>query len=334
MKMDDVLDAVERWLAEGRSVALGTVVDTWGSAPRPPGSQIAVRDDGTFAGSVSGGCVEGAVIDAAHATMADGKLRHLEFGVLDEQAWSVGLACGGRIEIFVEPIGSPQSRDTLRILNEARHQERAIVRAIDLATGEDRLVDPNLDPSPLGMAAASASRTDRCAAAEVEGRTWFLTVYNPPVDIVIVGAVQVAQALVKMAALLGCRVRVIDPRTSFATKERFPDVALSHEYPDEALTRMPLGRRSALVALSHDPKIDDPALVAALQSPAFYIAALGSKKTHAARIKRLRARGFSDVMLARVHGPAGLAIGAKSPEEIALSIAAQMTERLRSGAQS
>ena len=331
MKSDetDALDAAQRWLDAGRGVALGTVINTWGSAPRQAGSAIAVRDDGAFVGSVSGGCVEGAVIEQAQAAMHDGKFRRLEFGVQDEQAWSVGLACGGRIEILVEPIVSDKARSTVRALNEARHLEHAMVRAIDVSTGEDRLLDPSLDTSPLGLAAATAARADRSMNVEIEGRPWFLALANPAVDLVIVGAVHVAQALTKMAALVGFRVRVIDPRTSFATNERFPAVALSHEYPDEALAHAPLGRRSAIVTLSHDPKIDDPALAVALDSPAFYIGALGSKKTQAARHERLKARGFSDEKLARIHGPVGLAIGAKSPEEIALSIVAQITEVLR-----
>jgi xanthine dehydrogenase accessory factor len=325
----DALDAAQRWLDAGRSVALGTVINTWGSAPRQAGSAIAVRDDGAFVGSVSGGCVEGAVIEQAQAAMRDEKFRRLEFGVEDEQAWSVGLACGGRIEILVEPITTDKARNTLRALNEARHQQRAMVRAIDVSTGEDRLVDPGLDNSPLGLAAATAARADRSMNVEIDGRQWFLALANPAVDLVIIGAVHVAQALTKMAALVGFRVRVIDPRTSFATNDRFPGVALSHDYPDEALARVPLGRRSAVVTLSHDQKIDDPALAVALASPAFYIGALGSKKTQTARHERLKARGFSDEMLARIHGPVGLAIGAKSPEEIALSIMAQITEVLR-----
>jgi xanthine dehydrogenase accessory factor len=325
----DALDAAQRWLDAGRDVALGTVINTWGSAPRQAGSAIAVRDDGAFVGSVSGGCVEGAVIEQAQAAMRDGKFRRLEFGVQDEQAWSVGLACGGRIEILVEPFITDHARKTLRSLNDARRQERPMVRAIELSTGEDRLVDPGSDLSPLGLAAATAARADRSMNVELEGRAWFLALANPAVDLVIVGAVHVAQALTKMAALVGFRVRVIDPRTSFATPDRFPGVALSHDYPDEALARNPLGRRSALVTLSHDPKIDDPALAVALDTPAFYIGALGSKKTQAARHERLKSRGFSDQKLARIHGPVGLAIGAKSPEEIALSIVAQITDVLR-----
>ena len=326
---DDVPETASRWIGEGRKVALGTVVKTWGSAPRLAGSQIAVRDDGVFTGSVSGGCVEGAVIGEAQAAMADGKVRLLEFGVADEKAWSAGLACGGRIEIFVEPLVGEKAGAALAALNQARRAGRAVVRAVDLSSGEERLIDPRTDSSLLGVAAAQALQTDQSARAEIEGRSWFLGTFNPPLDLAIVGAVHVAQPLAKMAAIAGYTVRVIDPRASFATPARFPGITLSHDWPDEALARLPLGRRSALVVLVHDPKIDDPALVAGLASPAFYIGALGSKRTHAARLARLKAHGITDDALARIHGPMGLAIGARSPEEIAVSILAQMTERLR-----
>jgi xanthine dehydrogenase accessory factor len=222
-------------------------------------------------------------------------------------------------------------RETLDALNHARAAGRAIVRASDLKSGEEFLVDPLLDRSPLGLAAADAARADQSQAVEIEGRNLFLAVYNPPLDLAIVGAVHIAQPLARMAALAGYEIRVIDPRTAFASIERFPNVAFSHDWPDEALEKAPLGFRSALVALTHDPKLDDPALRAALASPCFYIGALGSKKTHAARVARLREHGLSDETLARIHGPIGLAIGAKSPAEIAVSILAEMTRDLRAG---
>jgi len=222
-------------------------------------------------------------------------------------------------------------RETLDALNEARAAGRAVVRASDLKTGEESLIDPLTDRSPLGMAATEAARADQSRAIEIEGRTWFLSVYNPPLDLAIVGAVHIAQPLARMAALAGYEVRIIDPRTAFASTERFPGVALSHDWPDDALEKAPLGFRSALVALTHDPKLDDPALRAALASPCFYIGALGSKKTHAARLARIREHGLSDEILARIHGPIGLAIGAKSPAEIAVSILAEMTRDLRAG---
>ena len=222
-------------------------------------------------------------------------------------------------------------RETLLALNAARGGGRAIVRAVELASGEERLIDPATDPSELGIAAAKAARADQSTSVEIGVRTWFLTVYNPPLDLAIVGAVHIAQPLAQMAQLAGYGVRVIDPRAAFATPERFPGVALTHDWPDEALANTPLGPRSALVALTHDPKVDDPALTAALRSNCFYIGALGSKKTHAGRRARLKQHGFSDAELDRIHGPIGLAIGARSPAEIAIAILGQMTQVLRGG---
>lgn len=220
-------------------------------------------------------------------------------------------------------------RETLIVLNEARKNGRAVVRAVDLATGDEQLLDPHADKSALGVAAADAARADQSGDVEIDGRSWFLEVYNPPLDLVIVGAVHIAQPLSQMAALAGYGVRIIDPRTAFATAERFPGIALSHDWADEALARVPLTPRSAVVLLTHDPKLDDPALVAALRSNCFYIGALGSKKTQAARQARMRAEGFGDDALARIHGPIGLNIGARSPAEIAVAILAEMTLTLR-----
>ncbi len=181
----------------------------------------------------------------------------------------------------------------------------------------------------MGVAAADAARADQSSSAEIDGSAWFLEVHNPPLELVVVGAAHIAQPLTRMAMLANYDVRVIDPRTSFATPERFPDVAISHDWPDEALTKAPLGARSALVALTHDPKVDDPALSAALKSSAFYIGALGSRKNHAGRLERLRQQGFDNAALARIRGPVGLAIGARSPAEIAVSILAEITQTLR-----
>jgi xanthine dehydrogenase accessory factor len=210
-----------------------------------------------------------------------------------------------------------------------RDGSKAWVRALDPAGREELLIDPSTDESALGQAARAAARADASGETEVEGRSWFLEVHNPPLELVLVGAVHIAQPLAAMAAMAGYAVRVIDPRRAFATEARFPGVTLAHEWPDQALTKTPLGARSALVVLAHDPKIDDPAVETALRSDAFYVGALGSKKTHAARLERLEARGFSKEQLARIQGPVGLPIGARSPAEIALSILAQMTETLR-----
>jgi xanthine dehydrogenase accessory factor len=326
----DPLAAATSWINGKRKVALATVTRTWGSAPRPAGSQMAVRDDGAFTGSVSGGCVEGSVIGEAQAALADGKARNLKFGVSNEDAWAVGLACGGTIEINVAPVLSPSRQETIAELKRARDAARAVVLATDLATGESRIVYPDdKADDALTIAARGQARRDESASTEIDGKAWFLTVFNPPLDLAIIGAVHIAQPLARIAALADYAVRIIDPRTAFATTERFPGVTLSHEWPDEALASTPLTPRSAIVALTHDPKLDDPALSAALKSPAFYIGALGSRTTHAKRLERLKAQGFTDGELSRIHGPIGLNIGARSPAEIALAILGEMTAILR-----
>jgi xanthine dehydrogenase accessory factor len=327
---EDPLLAAASWISGHQTVAMATVTRTWGSAPRQAGSQMAVRDDGAFVGSVSGGCIEGAVIGEAQAALQDGRPRNLKFGVTNEEAWAVGLACGGTIEVNVIPVTRAPERATIAALNKARDEKRAVVLATELQTGRTQLIYTD-EPgsSALAVAAKDAARHDESVSVEAEGSTWFLTVFNPPLDLAIIGAVHIAQPLARMAALADYAVRIIDPRTAFATEERFPGVALSHEWPDEALAAKPLTARSAIVALTHDPKLDDPALTVALRSPAFYIGALGSKQTHARRLERLREAGFSDAELARIHGPIGLKIGAKSPAEIAVSVLGEMTAILR-----
>ena len=213
--------------------------------------------------------------------------------------------------------------EILAALNAAPN--RPLVRAIGRTTGGERLVDP----STAGLASAAAARADTSSETDIEGRTWFLEVHNPPLQLVLIGAVHIAQSLAPMAMLAGYGVTVIDPRAPFATQARFPDCKVICGWPDEALTPGALGTRSALVALAHDPKIDDPGLAAALNSQSFYVGALGSRKSHAARLARLSEAGFGDESLARIHGPVGLAIGARSPGEIAVSILAQMTQTLR-----
>ena len=326
----DPLDSATAWLASDRKIALATVTRTWGSAPRPAGSQMVVRDDGAFTGSVSGGCVEGAVIGEAQAALQDGIARNLKFGVSNEDAWAVGLACGGTIEINVAPVLGTEQQETLNALRAARDAKRAVVLATELVSGATRLLYPDKrEHSALAEGAAKAARLDQSISVEDGGKSWFLTIFNPPLDLAIIGAVHIAQPLARMAALADYAVRVVDPRTSFASAERFPGVTLSHDWPDEALAKAPLGPRSAIVALTHDPKLDDPALDAALKSDAFYIGALGSKSTHAKRLERLGALGFTKEQLARIQGPIGLDIGARSPAEIAIAILGQMIAQLR-----
>lgn len=221
-------------------------------------------------------------------------------------------------------------RDLLKSLTQARAKGTGAVLATRLDDGVQRLIATGDRGDALAIAAQSALARDKSGTVEIDGASWFLNVFNSPPKLYIIGAVHIAQPLSQMAALSGFDVTVIDPRTAFATSERFPNLHLITAWPDEALADLPLDARTAVVTLTHDPKLDDPALVAALRSDAFYVGALGSKKTHAARGERLRAAGFDDAALGRIHGPIGLNIGAVSPAEIAISVIAQIVQRLRS----
>ena len=330
---DSILDSAARWRADGRRVALATVVRTWGSSPRPVGSQLAADEGGNFVGSVSGGCVESAVISEARAILKGAPVKLLGFGVSDEQAWEVGLACGGKVEVFVQSIAGQE--EVLAALKRARAARKPVLLATDLADGRSALLaegeaagDAALRALLAGHAARALER-EQSAVLEHEGRSYFLHVFAPPRKLALVGAVHIAQALIPMAVAAGYDVTVIDPRSAFAAENRFPGVTMTHEWPGTALAAFAPDRRSAVITLTHDPKLDDPALAAALRSEAFYIGALGSRKTHAARLDRLREQGFGDAELARIRGPVGLSIGAVSPAEIAVSILAELTQALR-----
>lgn len=222
---------------------------------------------------------------------------------------------------------------TLQAIVEAKARLEPIAVATRLSDGHEELIDLMQPPEDdLGVAAVRAAARDESGPADMMGESWFINVFNPPIRLVIVGAVHIAQPLSRMAAAMGWRVMVIDPRTAFASDARFPGVELSNDWPDEALKKAEVTGRTAVVTLTHDPKLDDPALQAALQSNAFYVGSLGSKKTHAARIQRLSDAGFSDETIARIRGPVGLSINARSPAEIAVSILAQIVENLRAGA--
>lgn len=317
---EDILRAAEDWHKSGHGVALATVVETWGSAPRPTGAQLAISGDGRIEGSVSGGCVEGAVVVEAIDSLADGRCRMLDFGVSDDDAFAVGLACGGRIRVMVEPIGVGQglAPGLLGALVAARAARRAVALVTDPADWSRALAGPEV--------AADRFAADQ-SGFDAQGR--FVAIHNPPLRLAIVGGAHIAQPLAIMAALSGYDVTVIDPRDSFASPARFPGTRLVHDWPDQALAAMGLDARCAVVTLTHDPKLDDPGLRAALDSPAFYIGALGSTRTHGRRVERLVAGGIDPARIARIDAPVGLDIGAKSPAEIAVSVMAQMTQRLR-----
>ncbi len=293
---DSVLAAAREW--RGDRLALATVVSTWGSAPRPRGSHMLIHADGRFEGSVSGGCVETDILQTAAEVIAGAPFQVKNYGVADAAAWEVGLPCGGEIAVMVQPVSAegfdPELFD--RIV-EARERGDALAVTTDLATGHS-----DLRPVETGQV--------------------FVNRYDPPRRLLIVGAVQIAQALTGLAHQLGIDTVVIDPRARFLTAERFPGTTLDDRWPDEAIEAYRPGPSTAVVTLSHDIKIDDPALVAALASEAAYVGALGSRRSHAARRERLAAAGVAPAMIDRIDAPVGIDIGAIGPSEIALSIAA------------
>lgn len=328
---ESVCEIAGQWLEEGRRVAWATVVGTWSSSPRPLGSQMVVADDGRFAGSVSGGCVEAAVIQAAAELLAGGTHRTLAFGVSTEEAWDVGLPCGGNIEVFL----AETPRALVEQLVLARRSRSSVAYVTDLARGTEELWEAARGcgsiqlAEPLGRAISNAVHHDASQLVELEGRCVFVHVAAAPLRLVVVGAVHLAQALAPLAELSGFELIVIDPRTAFATPERFPRATLSHDWPDVALSAVKPDRRTAVVVLSHDAKLDEPALAAALQSECFYIGALGSRRTQLARRLRLAEAGFAENELDRIHGPVGLDIGARTTPEIAVAIMGQVIEKWR-----
>lgn len=269
-------------------MALATVVKTWGSSPRPVGSHLVIDADGHMEGSVSGGCVDGVVVTTAFDVIKSGEGELLKFEVATDQAWEVGLSCGGEVHIIVEPLVDVQKTCSF-LLDGDPHEVRTIEASIKTHDSEI-----------------------------------FIHEYKPSLQMIVVGAVHISQGLVKMAAALDIDVILIDPRTAYASEERFPGTKFMTDWPDEALEKIGINSSTAIVTLSHDPKLDDPALEIAMKSDAFYIAALGSRKTQEQRRERLREKGFTEEEIARIHGPAGLDIGSLEPAEIALSILAEL----------
>jgi xanthine dehydrogenase accessory factor len=273
---------------------------------------------------VSGGCVEAEIIHEAADVIASGKPKSLEYGVEDSVAWKAGLACGGSVRVFVETIRGDEKANLLHRLVEDVESRRPIALMLDLASGDWELAHSREAlAQDLAAALDDAFRCDRSAAVAAGKGDIFINVFNPAIRLVIVGAVHIAQQLVATAQALDYDVKIVDPREAFATAERF-DVEISRDYPDEALPKLGLDGRTAVIALTHDPKIDDPALVCALASEAFYVGALGSRKTHARRVERLLAAGVDPAAIERIHAPIGLNIGAQGAAEIALSIIAEI----------
>ena len=298
-----MLDAVERWRAEGKAVALATVVATRRSAPRPLGSKLAVSESGELAGSVSGGCVESDVATQATEVLATGRPRLVSYGIPDEDAWEVGLPCGGEIDVFVE-----------RVEDELPDPEAAQV-AFTVVDGEragERWLSTNGEVTRTGL-------------HEIEGEHVFAEVLGPPPLLLVFGAVDLAEELCRAAKLLGWRTIVSDARARFATRERIPSAGeLVVAWPEEALERFPPDDRTAVVVLTHEERWDVPAIMGALAGDAFYVGAIGSRRTQERRRERLVEEGVPPDQLERLSGPAGLDLGAATSGETALSIFAEI----------
>ena len=337
--MRNLLPVVERWFSEGKSVALATVVKVYGSAPQPLGAKMVVSDQGEMAGSVSGGCVESAVVQEALEVLSSGEPRLIPFGISDDVAWSVGLACGGTIEVFVERLHQNAIfqawADALKahrlatlatILNGTRAGQKVLILSqgrIATSLEDDSLLSTLVEQVTTVVSSYQPARLTVHTTDET--LDIFVDVFPPPPKIIVVGAVHIAIPLVTFARELGFRTYVVDARTAFATRERFPhadDLVIG--WPEDVLPRLGLDENTYVVVLSHDEKLDNPALKVALEHPVRYVGALGSRKTHARRVAALRKMGVSEDAIARIHAPIGLDIGARRPEEIAVSIIAEI----------
>jgi len=343
--MLDVMKEIEHWFSLDEKIALATVVQTWGSSPRGVGAKMAFTESGKITGSVSGGCVEGQVIESGMETLKMDIPQLLHFGVSDETAFEVGLACGGSIDIFVEPF----TLETFKIVSKEVKASRPI-SVITVVDGPMNLVGQKIiikqDGSTIGRIQESLDENswDYAKESMVNGKPksiniemvgegqiqLFVDVSMPSPTLVIVGGVHIAIALASLAKIVGFKTILVDPRRAFASIERFPHVnELIQEWPQEAFQKINLNSTTAVAVLTHDPKIDDPALKIAIDSPVFYIGALGSKKTNQMRHQRLSDQGITESQLDRIHAPIGLDLGSKTPEELALSILSEIVAARR-----
>jgi xanthine dehydrogenase accessory factor len=336
--MRDVIEAVESWVTDGDRVALATVVDTKKSAPQPSGTKMAVNDKGRMIGAVSGGCVEGQVVQVAEGVLAGDDSQLLHYGIADEDAWDVGLPCGGEISIWVETYEGAGLQG--RFAELAREGGRgALVTVLEgpkplgaklLVTEGDppvgTLGSPDLDATAIELA-DEAMWSERSQLHEHQGRTLFVDAVAPPPRLIIFGAVDFAAQLAAAARLAGWRAFVVDPRRRFATADRFPEAErVIAEWPDKALDQLGgIDRATSIAVLTHDPKLDDAVLKIALRSEAQYIGAMGSRRAQEKRRERLLGQGVTDEELGRLAAPIGLDIGALTAAETAISIMGEIT---------
>jgi len=324
----DVLSSARDWLPRDGKVAIATVVDTWGSAPVPVGGQMAIATDGQFEGSVSGGCIEGEVITEAEDILGTGKVKTLAFGVADETAWSVGLPCGGQVRVFVERL--EKDKGGLALLDkavEATKDRKGLVLRTRLEDGSRQVYQRGDSGLPDDI--AQRFWTGKSDLKEGPDGAVFTQALVPPARILAIGATHITQLLSQIAKVAGYEVIVIDPRTAFATEDRFPGTKVMAEWPQDAIPKLGLDPYTALAVLAHVSHIDDEALKVALKQDCLYVGALGSSRNHAKRRERLLAAGITEAELAKIKSPIGIEIGAQTPAEIALSVMAEIVLAVR-----
>ena len=351
MAVRDILDSISKWWDAGETFGLATVVSTFSSAPREPGAAMAVSPAGEVVGSVSGGCVEGAVYELAGEVMASGQAVLKRYGISDDTAFSVGLTCGGLIDIYVEPVsresfpelgeivaavraGAPLAVATV-VAGPGEVSARRVIwadpdRASGGALGSGDRLDEAVDDDARGMIAQGTTGVRRYGPdgeRRLDDLSVFVQSFTPPPQMLVFGAIDFAAAVARAGKFLGYRVTVCDARPVFATASRFPDAdEVVTDWPHRYLARIDTDVRTVICVLTHDPKFDVPLLEVALRRPAAYIGAMGSRRTHEDRLARLREAGLTADELARLRSPIGLDLGARTPEETAVAIAAELIQ--------
>ena len=307
--LDNVIEPTIEWLKNGNKVAVATVISTWGSSPRQVGGQMAIDANGNIFGSVSGGCVENSVISESIEAIKDRKHRIKDYGITNDLAWEVGLACGGRLKILIQPLNK---NDAITFfMGESIKNRKKIIIKTDCKTGKREII--------------TKLRSDQKQISHFDEDTdIFYHILEPRMRLFVIGGVHLGQALSELANLCDYEVTIIDPRDHFANKNRFPNDQIINEWPDIAFEKFNLDYTDIVVTLTHDPKIDDLALIKALNSKVGYIGSLGSRKTHLNRIERLKNEGFNENDIKRIHAPIGLNISSKTPQEISISILAEI----------
>ena len=323
MNEKEIFLRAEEWLIKGLDIAIITVIETWGSSPRPVGSSMVVNSQNNIIGSVSGGCIENFVFAKSLEVIKTNRYQILEFGVTNSQAWEVGLTCGGKIKVLVEKF-TIKDLEIIKKINKIFNTQGKIILATNLSTGEKKVFEHSQNSDVIS---SKILKNETSKIEKIKGINWFSKVFASQYKIIIIGAVHISEPLVDLANVLDFKIFLIDPRNNFDKSKFINKVTLLNDWPDEGLKKLEIDNKTSIVTLTHDPKLDDPALIFSLKSNALYIGCLGSKKTHEARVKRLEKKGFSKKEINKIYGPIGLNIIAKTPAEIACSIISQIVLR-------